>query len=207
MSKFPIDNAINEEMLRRLSRAFPPEIVDKHKRYILDVMNHKQAYLAVSAELGLELSKQDCLHDFDKILIALTAGEFIADSIHEAKSMHHINQIYSSKSKDELLSMIINLECSHLTKKGISMNAYGLIETLYPKHFGSFEVMLETLGICKPKKMKYTFSKWNSQLISYRNSMIMMCENAIDGFLDNVDEYGLDEAIQALYEDRNFLPF
>jgi hypothetical protein len=88
------------------------------------------------------------LHDVDKLFLYLFLDSRVVSKIHRKYSYHHINK---ARTEKDFTQMVIDWECSHLTKEDKPLNAY---ETLYV-HFRYLEdqilPILKRFKIDKPR--------------------------------------------------------
>ena len=85
---------------------------------------HKKAFLKIEKILTGKNTLRGYLHDMDKIILKIFLPKEIVHKIHTKHSRHH----RLAHTRKDYIQMVIDWECSRLSKKDAQMNARETME-------------------------------------------------------------------------------
>lgn len=169
------------------------------RKYQLHTILHKQAFLAVSMSLGVNITKTSILHDTDKLVLYGIMTKKEASSIHKNISTHHF---YNCIEQEDKVQCILDYECGRFTKRDKCISAYDYILRHSPDYYEELGPTLEILGLTDGTNIDNKFEAWrhcNKRLIK---SYIDLNIKAITLIKDAVDNFGAEEAVKMFYANK-----
>jgi len=119
------------------------------KRRLQDIeynLKHKKAYLQVEKELTQHYSLRGILHDVDKLFLIVLLPKKYVSKVHRFWSRHHNESFWKKKY---YRGMVIDWECSHLTKKEKQMRSHETLLTIYPSLYDDILPIIKEYGLYK----------------------------------------------------------
>lgn len=185
--------------------------LDNNKNKIIYTLRHRYAFkLCVEKycpkENLKELLNRSKYHDMDKVILSCLMDGSLAAKVHRLYNKHHNTNNCEKLTKDDLLEIILDWECSRYTKPDKPRNAYDTLYKFYPEIENYIMPILKEIGLDKitsgfDEKIKADCDNYsvddkaiekeiNSYIDDYKNSVdkYAVVEVAIKIYLKRIDE-------------------
>lgn len=167
-----------------------------NKKFQIRTLNHKQAFIAIMMELGLEVSDAAILHDTDKLVLYGLLERKYVSTIHRKYSTHHF---YNSVTDEDLTQCVIDYESGRFTKKHNATSAYDYIINRTSDYYEKLKPTLVKLGLDKGTNIDNKFGAWNHCDKGIIKVFIDRNIEAITILNKAISIYGEQEAIRMFY--------
>ena len=166
------------------------------KKFQLYTLNHKQAFMAVEMELGVDVDELSILHDTDKLVTYGKMEKADASKLHKKYARHHFKNCLTDA---DYAQCVIDYECARFTKSDKPLNAYEHIMKFKISYYDTLKPSLQKLGLDGGSNLSNAFSRWNHLDKRLLKRYIDMNMEAISSINSVIDTYGKDETIRMFY--------
>lgn len=166
------------------------------RKHQIHTLTHKQAFIALTMELGLNVTMTTLLHDTDKLVLYGRMDKQEASKLHREFSTHHF---HNCETEDDLIQCVVDYECSRLTKKNKNISAYDYIITRTEEYYRALKPTLVNLGLDEGSNLDNKFEAWNRCNRKTLRHYIDINIKAITVLNEAIDTLGEREAVRKFY--------